>query len=195
MKEEKLKRLIEKYYSGESTEDEEKALRDFFRQDDIPLEYMTEKDIFSYYTASEELPEPSFGFDKRILEGIDAFDKKTGSVFIRRRLLPFYIAAAGFLILIGSYFFFIHTNESKDTFSDPEIAYAETMKILFEVSSELNHGTQALEPVGRINKMTSKSFESINKSTRLIEKGLKNLNYLKKTTGINNSSVEKNNNK
>ena len=180
MKEEELKKLIEKYYNGESTEDEEKALRDYFRQDNIPEGMMTEKDIFGYYTASGEVPEPSIGFEERILAGIDASERKSGSPGVRSKLLPLLSAAAGFLILTGSYFFFIHKTEPEDTFSDPGIAYAETMKILMEVSSQLNHGTQALEPIGKINKMTSKSFESINKSTKIVEKSLKNLNYLNK---------------
>ena len=69
--------------------------------------------------------------------------------------------------------------ESEDTYTDPEIAYAETMKILLDVSSQINHGTQSLKPVGRINKMKVKSFESINKSAMLVEKNLKSLGYLR----------------
>ena len=69
------------------------------------------------------------------------------------------------------------------------------MKILIEVSSQLNHGAKTLEPVGKINKMTVKSFESINKSTTIIEKNLKNLDYLKKAVEIKNSPVEKSINK
>ena len=44
----------------------------------------------------------------------------------------------------------------------------------------LNHGAKALEPVSKINEMMNKSFEAINKSTIIIEKNLKNLDYLQK---------------
>jgi hypothetical protein len=190
MKEKELKRLIEKYYDGESTEDEEKTLRDHFRQNEIPEGYQSEKDIFSYYSASGEIPEPSRGFEGRIIAGLDAYDNKTGSHKIRKFLLPVSGIAAGILILIGSYFFFIQRTEPRDTYKDPRIAYAETMKVLLSVSSQLNHGTQGLEPVGKINKMTTKSFETINRSTRIIEKSLKNLDYLQKGIEIARKPVD-----
>ncbi len=36
MNEEELKRLIEKYYNGESTEEEERSLRDYFARKRYP---------------------------------------------------------------------------------------------------------------------------------------------------------------
>ena len=195
MNEEELKRLIEKYYNGESTEEEERALRDFFRKGNIPEGYESEKLIFSYYTESAELSEPSIDFEARILAGIDASEIKKGSQKIRKYLLPLLSAAAGLLILIGTYFFFINRTKPGDTFSDPQIAYAETIKILKDVSSQLNHGTQTLEPVGKLNEITQKGFETINKSTRIVEKNLKNLDYLQKAIEITHTPVDKNINK
>jgi hypothetical protein len=195
MKEKGLKRLIERYYNGESTEADEKALRDHFRQIDIPEEYESEKDIFSYYTASGKIPEPSRGFEDRIIAGIDAYDNKTETHKIRKYLLPLSGVAAGLLILIGSYFFILQRSEPTDTFKDPRIAYAETMKVLLNVSSQLNHGTQALEPVAKINEMTTKGFESINRSTKIIEKSLKNLDYIRKGIEIAQKPVDRTINK
>ncbi len=114
---------------------------------------------------------------------------------MKKYLLPILSAAAGLLILGGSYFYFIVRAEPRDTFTDPEIAYAETIKILREVSSQMNRGTQVLEPVGKINKVTKKSFETINKSTRIVEKNLKNLELLNKAIEITHVPVEKNINK
>jgi hypothetical protein len=195
MNEEELKRLIEKYYNGVSTEQEEKTLRDYFAGNNIPAGYEAEKEIFSYYAGSAEVPEPSIDFEARILAGIDALETTDGSKRIRRYLLPLLGAAAGLLILTGVYFFFVNRHDSEDTFSDPQIAYAETIKILRDVSVQMNHGTQALEPIGKINEMTKRSFETINKSTRIVEKNLKNLDDLKKAIEINHAPVEKKLNK
>ena len=85
------------------------------------------------------------------------------------------IANCGCLILLISL-----ENEPRDTFSDPKIAYAETMKILLNVSSQLNQGAKALEPVAKMNEMTAKSFKAINRSTNIVEKNLKSLDYLQK---------------
>ncbi len=195
MKEEELKRLIEKYYNGESTEEEESSLRDYFRKNNIPEGYEAEKVIFGYFDESTEVPEPSIDFEARILAGIDASESKRRSRTMKKYLLPILSAAAGLLILGGSYFYFIVRAEPRDTFTDPEIAYAETIKILREVSSQMNRGTQVLEPVGKINKVTKKSFETINKSTRIVEKNLKNLELLNKAIEITHVPVEKNINK
>ena len=195
MNAEELNRLIEKYYNGESTEEEERTLRDHFKNNDIPEGYEAEKVIFGYYTAAGEVPEPSEDFEARIMLRIDATDSKSRSRKFRRFILPYLSAAAGLLILAGSWFFFIHRQEPADTFKDPVIAYAETMKILRNVSSQLNHGVETLEPVGKINEMTVRSFKSINKSTKIIGKSIKNLNDVQKAIEMNNIPSRKSINK
>jgi hypothetical protein len=190
-----LNRLLEKYYKGESTEAEEEKLRRFFSGENIPEGYDTEKAIFSYYDEANAIPEPSYDFEARILDGIDRYEEGRRKFSIRRHLIPSLSAAAGILLLAGSYFFFIHRSEPRDTFTDPQIAYAETMKILMNVSSQLNRGAMALEPVGKMNQMTTKSFESIHKSTKIVERNLKSLDYLERAIEIINVPAEKSLNK
>jgi len=184
MNKEALNRLLEKFYKGETSEAEERDLKVFFNGSIIPEGYDTEKALFSYYMTVSEVPEPSSDFEERILSGIDESEKNITSLKHRRFILSVLSAAAGILILTGSYFFFVHRSEPRDTFSDPKLAYAETMKILIDVSSRLNHGAVALEPVTRINDMTNKSFAAINKSTKIVEKNLKSLDYLHKAIEI-----------
>ena len=179
MSEEELKRLIEKYYSGESTEEEEGILRAYFIENSAPPGYEAEKEILSFLMEAGDVPEPSAGFEARIIKAVDSSDEKELSSRVRRILVPLTGIAAGLLILAGSYFFFTNRIESEDTYTDPEIAYAETMKILMNVSSQINQGKQSLKPVGKINKMKVKSFGSINKSAILVQKNLKSLGYLR----------------
>jgi len=184
MKEEDLHRLLEKYYNGASTDKEELALREYFKKTDIPDGYDAEKMIFGFYDELVDIPEPSPDFESRIIAGIDVSDFRTSRSKLRRYILPYLSAAAGLLILVSSYFFLVNRVVPRDTFSDPEIAYAETMKILMDVSTKLNQGTQTLQPVRKINEMTVKSFEAINKSSKIIEKNFKNLGYLQKAAEI-----------
>ena len=179
MKEEDLKRLIDRYYSGESTEEEEIVLKDYFRKNNAPDGYEAEKVIFGFYSESAGIPKPSIDFESRILAGIDASERQTTSLKLKKYLFPMISAAAGVLLLAGSYFYFTSRAEPTDTFKDPEMAYAETIKILRDVSSQLNRGAQILEPVGKMNEITKKSFETINKSTRMVQKNLKSLDFLK----------------
>lgn len=188
MNEKELKMLIEKYYNGTSTEDDEKALRAWFSENGALPGNEAEMEIFSYFMEAGEVPEPSAGFEAGIIRAVDKSDKKGRHTGSGKILLALFSAAAGLLILAGSYFFFIHRAEPKDTFTDPRIAYAETMKILMDISAQINHGTRPLEPVGRINEVQVKSLESINKSAVLIEKNLKSLGYLRNSVDTNNAS-------
>lgn len=194
MSEEELKRLIEKYYDGKSTVGEENELRAYFSSNNVPQGYEAEKEIFSFFMNSGDIPEPTADFEARIIRAIDASEEPVLPDNLRRLLVPLLSAAAGLLILAGSYFFFVHRIEPADTYKDPKIAYAETMKILMDVSAQINHGTRSLKPVGKINEMKMKSFESINKSAILVEKNLKSLGYLRNSTELNSTSKEKMNN-
>jgi hypothetical protein len=194
MNEEELKRLIEKYYSGESTEEEETALREYFMNNTVPEGYEAEKQIFSYYAESEDIPEPSPDFESRIMAAIDASEERIRSGKLKKYLLPILSAAAGLIIMAGSYFYFIDKAKQQDTFTDPEIAYTETIRILRNVSAQMNRGAHGLEPVSKINEITTKSFSSINKSKTIVKKNMKNLDHLQRAIDITHVSVIKNTN-
>lgn len=187
MKEEDLKKLIEKYYEGKSTEDEERILKDYFSRNKFIQGYEAEKIIFGYYAESDEIPEPSHNFEAQILAAIDASDRKKGTQILKRYLLPLLSTAAGLLILTGSYFFFVNRAEKQDTFSDPDIAYAETIKILRDVSSQLNRGARTLEPISKINEMKIKSLVTMNKSVKVAGK---NLDFFQRTMQLTKAGAD-----
>jgi hypothetical protein len=183
MKKEALDRLLAKYYNGESTEEEEDFLRVFFTAGDIPPGYEAEADIFKFYSNHGEVPEPSSDFEKRIYERIDMADGQERTGTLKKYLITFLSSAAAIAVLVVSYFLFQQGVESRDTYTDPKIAYAETMKVLMNVSTRLNQGVRALEPVGKINDVAERSIESlksINKTTGMVDRNLKTLNYLEK---------------
>jgi hypothetical protein len=187
---EELKRLIEKYYNGASTDEEERALRAYFIKNSAPPGYEAEKEIFSFLMEAGDVPEPSAGFEARIIKAVDSSYERPGSSRIRSVFVPLISVAAGLLILAGSYFFFVNRFESEDTYTDPEIAYAETMKILLDVSSQINQGTRSLKPVGKINEMKIKSFSSISRSSAVVEKNLKSLGYLRNSAEIDLQQIK-----
>lgn len=191
MNEKDLKRLIEKFYDGISTDEDEKVLRAFFSGNDVPAGYEAEKETFGHYNDSVEIPEPSADFEARIRSAIDDPSAGRGYGKIRKLILPLISAAAGFLLIVGSYFLITHKSGTEDTYSDPRIAYAETMKILFDVSAQLNRGTRSLQPVGKINEIKVRGFKSINKSAVLIEKNLRSLGYLKNSGEKNDTLNER----
>lgn len=185
--------MLEKYYNGESTLEEERFLKEFFSQAKIPDDLIDEKEIFIYYLQSVIVPEPSLAFENKIISAINSLDN--GSENLKRRSVFGILTgiAAGMLILTGSYFFFVHKSEPRDTYSDPAIAYAETMKILYNVSSHLNRGTQALGQINQLQDETKKSLATINRSTAIIKERMKPVdNLLELIEKVNNGTKNKN---
>ena len=172
MKREELKKLLEKYYDGETSREEEERLKNFFSGNDFLPEYEAEKEIFSHYAGSESIPVPSVDFEDRILKGIDDLEKKQRSISPRRRYITVMSAAAAILLLIGTYFIFFNKEAQEDTFSDPQLAYAETMRILNEVSVKLNKATEALKPLNKMQDAMETGLESIDRSATIISTNL-----------------------
>jgi hypothetical protein len=192
MNTQEIVRLLEKYYNGESSEEEETILKRFFEGEDIPSELETEKVLFNFYaaSASDKIPLPSPGLEKRIISAIDVSDKKIITPARRQTLIMVMSAAAGLLILVGSYFILTRSIEPKDTFSDPQIAYSQAVKILYDVSSQINRGTSALDRVTKIGNTARKSFGTITKSTTVFEDNLRNLDYFQKAINMVSSPMD-----
>jgi hypothetical protein len=195
MKEEKLKELLEKYYDGNTSEVEETELRKYFSGDDIIDGYEAEKEIFSHYSCSEFIPVPSADFEARIVKAVDDLGTDQGNKYLRKRRIAILSTAAMVLILIGSYFLLFNQPETEDTFSDPRLAYAETIRILNEVSVKLNKGTQALKPIGKIQIATQTGIRSVDRSAVLISKNLNRIKLLQQISIKDNQLYNGNNNK
>ena len=184
MNSEEIKHLLQKYFDGDTTLEEEISLKNFFSGGDIPEELNVEKEIFKYFILSAEIPEPSADFEEKIFSAIGSDDGNTVQSGRRRRLyMTLTGAAAGLLILAASYFFFTGGPEPRDTYSDPELAYAETMKILIDVSARLNKGTESLAQLNALKDETRKSIETVTRSAALIEEKMRPLDKILEAIG------------
>jgi hypothetical protein len=189
MKQEELRKLLELYYSGSSTSEDEIILREYFSGNDIFPGYEAETEIFAHYSVEEIISGPSGNFEQRIIKSIDDLES-TRSPRRRTMYITIISVAATLLILTGSYFFFTRAGEPKDTFSDPAIAYAETMKILNEVSAKMEIGTRRLEPISKLNECALTSIETVDRSASMITGSLKRIEVFNK---LSESTLPKNN--
>ena len=48
MKEDTIRHLLEKYYSGETDVNEEKILEDYFMHDEVSAEFSVDKEVFCH---------------------------------------------------------------------------------------------------------------------------------------------------
>ena len=91
-----IEQLLERYWQGETTLQEENILRSFFSQQDIPEHLQKYKALFTY-----EKEEPlGDDFDTRILEMIGENEPKAKTVTLISRLKPLFKAAAVVAIIL-----------------------------------------------------------------------------------------------
>ncbi|NOQ27813.1 MAG: hypothetical protein GQ564_20825 [Bacteroidales bacterium] len=177
----KIRALLEKFYNGESTLDEEKILREYFSNELIDSEFVADKDIFLYQTHENENLKDIPDISNEIwnsLSNTNDYKNKTNN-----NLTYFYLRiAASILILIGSFFLLKNEVFNKqqdiqfaDTYDKPEEAYQEAKEALLYISQVLNTGTEHLEPIAKMDKGT----QELNKLS-FINEGLKELDPINK---------------
>ena len=152
--------LLQKYYNGETSIEEEGQLTDFFKHNDVPDHLKPDQDIFDYYSFErKENKIKDSGLEQQLVNMIDGLsDEKNQATTKKRYLYALASIAAGILLFFGVYSIFINKNpvdqsvaEFNDTFDNPQLAYNETKKILLYVSGKFNEGTSELENISKIN--------------------------------------------
>ena len=73
MKVNEIERLLTRYYDGETSETEEKELKHFFTEEDVPAHLLAEKEIFMQL-AAQPAPEIPEGLESRLSRKIDQWD-------------------------------------------------------------------------------------------------------------------------
>lgn len=135
---------MERYWQAETTVEEERELAEYFRGPDVPPEWESCRQLFTFFEQGAELS-PSPELEKRILDGIRP----------RRHTTWWWAAAAAILLMLGIEPLFRQTPEKtppvvqsasvmKDTYDDPEQALAAVRKALLTMSKKMNKG---LEPI------------------------------------------------
>jgi hypothetical protein len=145
-----IKKLLEKFYEGETTLAEEQQLQEFFARDDIPAGMKVFRDQFRYFSAQKEVSLTDREFDRRVME--DIMPQKPASLMADRRFRIRVVIgiAAVILLLVGIFTVFDrYSRKIEDSYKDPKVAYIEARKIMLFVSNRLNKGTEQLDKVAK----------------------------------------------
>lgn len=90
-----IEQLLERYWKCETSLEEEKILRTFFTQDNIPESLIKYKDLFNYQSSAKKEERLGDDFDEKILSLIDEPQPvKARRITISHRLMPLLKAAA-----------------------------------------------------------------------------------------------------
>ena len=137
-------KLLEKYYEGQTTLDEERRLREFFLTEFVPPHLTVHAELFRTIASSkeEELPDPDF--ERKFMQAISTVPVIKHPA-VNRKLIYITSLAACLLILAGLFFLFRPATVKTDP--EMEIAFAETQKALLLLSGNFNTG---LEQMGKL---------------------------------------------
>ena len=155
-----IRKLLEKYWEGKSSIQEEAHLRDFFAGTDVPEDLKSYQPLFQFFQM-EQGKKLNGDFDKRLIQQLESSEKTSAKV----RSLPYYlvrITAVG-LLLFSVYFVsqqepFKSDNAIATSYDEmsPEEVYAQTKKALMLVSAKLKKGTNvANDGMSKMRKATS----------------------------------------
>lgn len=135
-----LKKIIEKYESGETSRQEEEMLGEYLRSNNIPPELKYLQAMFSgfEFSASGKAPDIS-----HLRNNFNSRNQK-GSKIKKMRIIIALSAAAIitilFLVISPQITPSTHEDVLAETYDDPEEAYKETRNAILMLSSKLNEG-------------------------------------------------------
>ncbi|MBR7065283.1 MAG: pyruvate ferredoxin oxidoreductase [Prevotella sp.] len=89
-----IEQLLERYWLCETSLEEERILRTFFSQENVPVRLMPYKDLFTYERQSLEDERLDEDFDRRMLEMVGEDTVKARTISLTERLKPLFKAAA-----------------------------------------------------------------------------------------------------
>lgn len=193
-----IKLLLNKYYEGETTLEDEKLLRDYFTSAHVDKSLREHIPVFTFHDA-ESVINVSESFERKVYDDL-------GSTSVvpfyqnRRFWLYFSGVAASLLFLFSLFFETFRSNELSDGFAgsqyteaDARKAYDQTKTALAYVSGKYITG---MEPLGEIVKFGentyavtelarfNKELNKLNNNMGKVSGGVNNLSKLSKFTII-----------
>lgn len=152
MESNELKKLVERFYEGQTTEQEEQLLQHYFLDGDVSPEWAVEQQLFKQlYQADVSVPEY---LERHLSQQIDSWNKieKLSERKARTFTLRWIVGVAAGLLLLFSVGLLVHSQQKEDEIAaqreivnNPQDAYAETEKALLKFSNTINKGLKQFE--------------------------------------------------
>ena len=168
-----IKHLLQQYFDGQSTEKDEKVLHDYFSSGIVAEELKKYSEFFwGLNELSEQRDEQ---FEEEIMDYIleNEFQEKTRYRWLWQTVTG--VAAALLVALLA-----INFNQSRyeweDTYTDPNIAYAEASKTLQYVAGKYQKGIAQLSPIQKVNE----AKKPLNNGLNILQKGFQEVQSFEK---------------
>jgi hypothetical protein len=141
----KIEKVLEKYFRGETSIAEEKELRVYFSSSDVAQHLEHYKPMFVYFGVEKEQK-----FEKII------------PILAKKRYVVWLSIAASIVVLFGIITIVFTEdkamNKELGTYDDPEVALKETQKALAMLSSQVNVGIESVTYIKEYENTKNKVF-------------------------------------
>jgi len=153
-----INNILNRFWEGQTTLDEERQLRSYFSSENVAEKHSIYKPLFDYY---QEEGAGSLDFDPFERIGKEEVRSVAFAKANKRRLplLQWAIAAGvAALVMLGSTYLISPSEKELGTYDDPQIAYQEAREALMLVSSKMEVGRRNAREMTSLNKQTEKIF-------------------------------------
>jgi hypothetical protein len=152
-----LEHLLEKYWNCETSLEEEKALRNYFNQPNVPDRFKESASLFQYFEHQRQQSISDGSFDASVKQKLQPAQGKMRSLVVNSLRI-----AAGISVVVASVWF-VRTEirdsspqELVDTYDDPKQAFEETKKALQMISKNFGKAGKATSNINLINEAKEK---------------------------------------
>ena len=151
----KVETLLEKYFEGETTLNEEHELKHYFTSPEVAPHLEQYVSLFNHFAVAKE---------QQFKQEIPAFENhKVENKYKKRNLAWVFIAASVVVLMgIGTYVFYnsepVNKNKDLGTYDDPEVAFKATQKALSLLSNNVNVGIESVQYIEEYQIAKNKVF-------------------------------------
>ena len=150
----RLQQLLSKYWSGDTTLEEEQQLREHFQQGEFPEELRETAAMFRYFDQTKKRTLNDVTFDRGLMEKVSG-KKKEGK--LRSLAFNSMRIAAGVVVVVAATWFIRKEirqstpQEIVDTYDDPKLAFEETKKALLMISKSFGTAEEQAKKINLFN--------------------------------------------
>ena len=150
----RLQQLLQKYWDGETTLEEEQLLKDYFQSNEVSDELRDVAAMFQYFNQAKKNNLNDITFDRTLIAKVSAKPKEGRArnlVFNSMRI------AAGVVVVIAATWFIRNEirqstpQEVIDTYDDPKLAFEETKKALMMISKSFGTAQEQAKKINLFN--------------------------------------------
>lgn len=150
MKTNEIKILLQKFFDGTTTPEEEMILEELLLNGQPHPGLEAEERMFRERLdiRNQEIPVPE-DLEFLVLNRLAPLQNRPERS--NKRILYYMMSAAAAILVLISSVVFLNRQDQSMTISDPQLAYAESREALEMVSSMLNRGTAGLSTLNKLN--------------------------------------------